>query len=588
MDQTRVFARAFAVLASLTAASSGSCQITPTLLGDLVPGTGSSFPHSFFETAGGTFFAADANRLGVELFVTDGTPAGTRLVKDIAIGTSSSEPDHFVVLPSGRVLFAASQPSVGRELFTTDGTAAGTTVFVDLVPGAGSSNPGPFVWHPLRRAYVFRAQMGAGLQLWQTDGTGEGTVQIQGVFEPGEMVVRRDGLMFLVAADQPNGFNTELWTLGTGAPTLIEEINPNTGSNPDMLVAGDSQVLFYAQDGTHGRELWQSDGTAAGTNLVMDITAGPADSIPFGVRGAFAFGFFWFAARRPDIGEELFAYRFGVHHWDLVPGPNDSQPRDFTATSAPPDLERLFFTAGDVTRGRELWVRRDFSGSLPDLIDLEPGPGSSDPHDLLAVGFSLYCAATRTPPNQPTRLRQPMRVRARRQGNEIAVADGLEAAGRLTLTRHAVVCEALDSGLVSGQEPYRLRVTDAYAWYEDPTRPRRPPCGPSQPTITAQAPVLGETSEVAGDTDPAAIGFLFLGMFGRIPIPVGQCQVEIEPIAYLIIPATNLAGRWQTSLPIPNNPGLLGLTVDAQAAFLEPSAPPRLSFSSGASLHLGD
>ncbi len=35
-----------------------------------------------------------------------------------------------------------------------------------------------------------------------------------------------------------------------------------------------SHLLFFATDSTHGRELWVTDGTAAGTTLVKDIQSG--------------------------------------------------------------------------------------------------------------------------------------------------------------------------------------------------------------------------------------------------------------------------------------------------------------------------
>ncbi|NJK81367.1 MAG: hypothetical protein HC914_16350, partial [Chloroflexaceae bacterium] len=63
--------------------------------------------------------------------------------------------------------------------------------------------------------------------------------------------------------------------------TLVLDIHPGPqGSNPqDFVLVGDV-VYFTADDGSSGRELWRSDGTAAGTVLVQDIYPGAAGSDP--------------------------------------------------------------------------------------------------------------------------------------------------------------------------------------------------------------------------------------------------------------------------------------------------------------------
>ena len=56
--------------------------------------------------------------------------------------------------------------------------------------------------------------------------------------------------------------------------TLVRDIKPIGGSDPWTLVKAGERVFFCANDGEHGRELWVSDGTAAGTRLVKDIRPG--------------------------------------------------------------------------------------------------------------------------------------------------------------------------------------------------------------------------------------------------------------------------------------------------------------------------
>src|SRR5436305_1000544 len=67
--------------------------------------------------------------------------------------------------------------------------------------------------------------------------------------------------------------------------TLVRDINTNTGASLNSYW-GDStrsvelsgHLYFFADDGVHGRELWSTDGTDTGTQLVKDINPGPAAS----------------------------------------------------------------------------------------------------------------------------------------------------------------------------------------------------------------------------------------------------------------------------------------------------------------------
>src|SRR4029077_6296011 len=90
-------------------------------------------------------------------------------------------------------------------------------------------------------------------------------------------------LVFFSADDGTHG--RELWAgNGTAAGTFLVDINPGTGgSDPRLLTNVNGTLFFSANDGTHGVELWESNGAAAGTFLVKDITPGANGGYPTGL-----------------------------------------------------------------------------------------------------------------------------------------------------------------------------------------------------------------------------------------------------------------------------------------------------------------
>src|SRR6516162_3732493 len=87
-----------------------------------------------------------------------------------------------------------------------------------------------------------------------------------------KVMVDLNGTLLFAANDGVHG--TELWKSdGTAAGTsLVKDINPGSaGSYPYDFVKVNGTLFFAANDGTHGKELWKSDGTAAGTGMVADI-----------------------------------------------------------------------------------------------------------------------------------------------------------------------------------------------------------------------------------------------------------------------------------------------------------------------------
>ena len=62
-------------------------------------------------------------------------------------------------------------------------------------------------------------------------------------------------------------------------PYMVKDIYSGaTGSSPSGLTAVSGTLFFVADEGTHGKELWKSDGTSDGTTLVKDIYTGTGPS----------------------------------------------------------------------------------------------------------------------------------------------------------------------------------------------------------------------------------------------------------------------------------------------------------------------
>jgi ELWxxDGT repeat protein len=74
------------------------------------------------------------------MLLSDGTAAGTVLVKDINPGGASSNPGGLADV-NGILFFAANDGTHGSELWKSDGTASGTVLVADIDPGSASSYP---------------------------------------------------------------------------------------------------------------------------------------------------------------------------------------------------------------------------------------------------------------------------------------------------------------------------------------------------------------------------------------------------------------------------------------------------------------
>jgi len=432
-------------LLALAAAGATVAQPPPYLVADVATEPNLEFSYGFdaFYFAaleGRLYFVVDDGVHGRELWTSDGSEAGTRLVADVCPGFCSSHAA-WLTVAGGRLYFVADDGAHGRELWTSDGTAAGSRLVADLVPGLGPSAP---LWLTAddTGVYFVADDQVHGAELWKTDGTAAGTAMVADL-NPGadgsapDRLTLLPGGLFFAAEDGSQG--REPWVSGgTAATTLpLGDLKSGPGSSlspvpfPEPLLSsrdwarlGD-RVVFTGGDDTHGYEPWVSDGTPGGTYLLADIV-GSGNSSPHGFL-EFA-GRLYFTVRPTSIARELWSTdamadtrrvspvdgllplavagdrlflrgstpATGDELWktdgtemgtvpvaDIFTGSGDGL--DFFALYAIPSAlgDDLFFFADDGTTGIEPWISDGTDAGTRRLRDVYPGPSGSTPYPFI-------------------------------------------------------------------------------------------------------------------------------------------------------------------------------------------------------------
>ena len=364
-----------------------------TIVKDIAPGAGSSnteYNYNLFSNGSYLLFAATTTAAGNELWKSDGTSTGTILLKDINTGHSgadSSNPDYFTVL-NNIVLFSATDATHGNEIWKTDGSPAGTALVKDINSGTASSTqveifPGYFAnfflgFHIFNKRAYFNANDGTSSgEIWVTDGTSGNTTLVKDFPSISPNFSRPfliDAVNFPGKFIFPYGDGTsrsELWQSdGTPAGTvLLKSFSPTTpGAAPLIFIPYSvdfinqtltnplfkgTKFFFAAGTSAQGTELWASDGTVAGTNIVRDIYPGTGNGIDFAV------------------GDGSYLY---------------------TAST-------FFFGASDGTHGSELWQTDGTSANTTLVKDINPNAGDANPQLTFFVtnGKVMFGATDGTP-----------------------------------------------------------------------------------------------------------------------------------------------------------------------------------------------
>ncbi|MBI3784800.1 MAG: hypothetical protein HY270_15510, partial [Deltaproteobacteria bacterium] len=356
-----------------------------TLVKDLP--TGSAYILSMTAGNGEVFF--NACTPDCELWRSDGSDAGTYRVKDIVPGSGSSYPTNlfnFNGILFFRACSVATPWSDDCELWKSNGTEPGTIRVKDLAAGSSSSNPNFF--HVMNGVLYFVAFDNTGSWLWRSDGTDAGTIPLGGPTY--DRIASANGLIFFSGYDTVNGYT--LWTSnGTVMGTsMLKDINSAaiySGQSFGTLIAAGGNMFFAADDGTSGRELWKSDGTAGGTVRVKDIRPGIGSAFP-GLKLALGNNVI-FSANDGVSGTEIWRSdgtdAGTVRISQLMPGSADANPGLGALLGA-----RILLNASDWEHGRELWSLPALCGDgtvqAGEACDL--GSGNGD----LSACCTLMCA----------------------------------------------------------------------------------------------------------------------------------------------------------------------------------------------------
>ena len=308
------------------------------------------------------FFSGYTVDEGHELWRSNGTVAGTYRLTDIAPGPGDGYRGELAVI-NDIAYFAGFTPTHGIEAWRSDGSQGGTFMIEDLNEGTADGFPSGFT---ASGGYVYYGGLGtnSGFEVRRTDSTGRpsdliGNFGTTASSRPRDFV-DSDGTLYYVS-DGAGTAGFELFVYNhVGNPVALDfsdgDIFPRA-----LMPFGNGKVVFNAEK-DHGREMWISDGTLAGTQMIIDLYPGPKDGV-FGTGAPGESFYVWedslvyFAGADSIHAQDEFVFELFVSDGtaagtqlvgDLVPGTDGSNPGHFFEFGG-----RLYFAATHPTVERE-------------------------------------------------------------------------------------------------------------------------------------------------------------------------------------------------------------------------------------------
>jgi len=304
-----------------------------------------------------------------ELGITDGTVAGTKILKDLNNNNQSSQP-YLLGVVNGLTLFAGNDGIHGYELWKTDGTENGTVMVKDIIEGSTESIP--TFTHSLKATAALNnllffpvyIESNQGFDLWKSDGSPNGTSIVKSLTASliRNFLVYQNTLYFTVI---DGGINSQqLWRSdGTEAGTYpIYTCSAPAGQNLQVLeaVGMGGDVYFNGADALIGQELFKYSIAQQQVSLVKDMRSGSNSGS---------------AGKLTVVNNQLyFTANDGTGtHLFKTDGTDagTTKTKDFVIGSLINYNNQLFFTTSEQATGLELWKT---DGTNTQLVkDIQPG-----------------------------------------------------------------------------------------------------------------------------------------------------------------------------------------------------------------------
>lgn len=373
---------------------------------------------------------------GREPWITDGTTAGTTIIKDIYAGIPDSLNIYYPVQIGDTLYFLANDGIHGKELWKSDGTTAGTSMVKDITVGSMSTSINSMA--KVGSLLYFAV---SSSQLWISDGTEAGTIKI-GSLSLGLLgsITDVNGRAFFTGKGQYSGY--EVFTsngIGIQAATDIElPINGSWGdSDPANLISYKNQLFFTAETTdpddrlntlTH---LWVTGGSdtlsisiGKSSGLKMVVSGGVlyyryydenydeklrlTDGVfPFDIYNGLFNDTYTSPSRLTDVDGTLFLVVDTVNSGSILAKVSSGYVvlvKDLIvgdASNGYPFIKRLFaignrlyFTANTPGFGTELWTSDGTSSGTQMVKDINPGDASSSPRRFVELNGNLLFEAT--------------------------------------------------------------------------------------------------------------------------------------------------------------------------------------------------